>query len=251
MDFGKMKRIEPTVTTLLPRSDSPIVISYTDRRVGASKGVFGANNLSANVGDDPQCVAQNRLQLRSALGAIAICWLNQVHGNSVVRANPTVIPEADAMWTDESNVAFAILTADCVPVMLYSEGTNIIAAVHSGWRGLACGVVDSLLATIEPKAGSLSAWLGPAICGNCYEVRDDVLNALGITSDSKCVEHSTQSGRYLLDLPSVVGERLVNLGVKEVVRSDICTSCNRDFYSYRRDGWTGRSASLILRRGKL
>lgn len=241
---------EPTLTTLIPRLDSPVLIGYTNRRHGASKGVFGTNNLSANVGDAPHSVARNRSQLQSALGEVSICWLNQVHGSSVVRANPKIVPQADAMWTDESDVALAILTADCVPVMLHSEDGNIIAAAHSGWRGLARGVIESLIAMIEPKSSSLRAWLGPAICRHCYEVREDVLNALGITSDSKFVNRSKQPGRYLLDLPSFVGERLVNLGVKEVARSDICTCCNEDFYSYRRDGTTGRSASLILRRGK-
>ena len=241
--------VDSTITTYRPDTLSQVVIGYTDRNHGVSVGAYARNNLAYNVGDDLFRVTKNRTRLEVELGGSQICWLKQVHSNTVVRASPTRTVEADAMWTSDVGLALGILTADCLPVLIYSGDGMTVAAAHCGWRGLASGILESLMGEIGDMSDSFAVWIGPAICGTCYEVQYDVLNALEISPDSCALEESPREGRYFLNLANVVKHRLQRLGVSDVTHSGICSYTDTNFYSYRRDGTTGRFVSLICKKG--
>ena len=245
MHFVLILGIDEVLTTIHPDSKRRFLIAYTNRENGVSHGVYKSNNRSTYVGDELVAVAENRRVLESELDGMQITWLKQVHGRRVVRADLNTVYEADAMWTDEANIALGIQTADCVPMLLYSETSCVVAAAHCGWRGLAEGVIEALIEILSKQAVDLKAWIGPAICGACYEVRNDVLDGLRMSTDSSCVRLSPNPDRYLLNLPKFVEKRLCELGVAEVAQSDICTKHDHEFFSYRRDGTTGRMVSLI------
>ncbi|MDP2169442.1 MAG: peptidoglycan editing factor PgeF [Rhodocyclaceae bacterium] len=227
----------------------------TTRLGGVSSAPFASFNLGDHVGDAPEAVAANRRRLRQHLPAEPV-WLQQVHGNRCIdaqlaaTATPTgVAPEADAAFTRASGVVCAVLTADCLPVLLCDEDGSTVAAAHAGWRGLADGVLESTVAALGQPGERLMAWLGPAIGPDNFEVGGEVRAAF-ITHDRRAAEAfvAKPDGKWLCNIYLLARQRLAALNIRRTASADFCTVSDTErFYSYRRDGVTGRMASLIWR----
>ncbi|CAM5327352.1 peptidoglycan editing factor PgeF [Thauera mechernichensis] len=215
---------------------------------GVSAGDFASFNLGAHVGDDPAAVASNRARLRAHLPSEP-AWLDQVHGCTVVNAESvTGHVRADAAVSRTPGRVCAVMTADCLPVLLCDDDATVVAAVHAGWRGLAAGIVEATVAHMAVAPSSLRAWLGPAIGPGAFEVGDDVRCALA-DSDEEAAQAfvaGAAPGKWMADLFMLARLRLRRLGVERVDGGGACTySSPRQFYSYRRDARTGRFASLV------
>jgi YfiH family protein len=222
-------------------------VCTTTRRGGGSGGVYAGFNLATHVGDAAAAVAANRRHLDLLLGGLPIQWLEQVHGTQVIRADPRTareVPVADGAWTSEKALVLAVLTADCLPVVLADRDFSCVAVVHAGWRGLVGGVLEAGCRALPvPPA---VAWLGPAIGPEAYEVGRDVLgavDALPIAGDGLTRRmHGSEKG--YLDLFALAARLLSAEGVAEVYSERRCTFTDTGFYSYRRDGQTGRMVTL-------
>jgi YfiH family protein len=223
----------------------------TTRHGGVSTGRYASFNLAGHCGDDPASVDTNRRRLLATTGAPSICWLNQVHGLDVVDAAHarTEPPLADASWSRSPSHACAILTADCLPVLLCDRAGTFVAAAHCGWRGLAQGILRQLFHQLPSRVGPLLAWLGPAIGPANYEVGDDVRDALHASFPASVIAAALRPGRIVgkwqADLYALARSELGAVGVTEIHGGDFCTYADERFYSYRRDGVTGRMATLI------
>ncbi|KEA64547.1 hypothetical protein ADIMK_1000 [Marinobacterium lacunae] len=222
----------------------------TTRLDGVSRAPFDGLNLGLHVGDDAAAVEENRALLTRALGLKQPPqWLSQVHGVRVVKAQSDAqVREADGCWSDRPGVACTVMTADCLPVLFTDRAGTRVAAAHAGWRGLASGVLEAtLLHFDEPE--QVLVWLGPAIGPLAFEVggevREQFVRALP-ASETAFVHSPTAAGKWLADLYSLARLRLDAAGVTSVSGGDYCTFTESEyFYSYRRDGQTGRMASII------
>lgn len=226
----------------------------TTRLGGVSDEPYSSLNLGDHVGDDPVAVSRNRALLRAHLPSDPV-WLKQVHGNIVVDAERTVgVPDADASIARKSEVVCAVMTADCLPLLLCDEAGTVVAAAHAGWRGLAGGVVEATVKSMNVTPGKLLVWLGPAIGPQAFEVGNEVREAF-LAHDPEAEEafvpftsHASllTPQKYLADIYLLARQRLALLGVERVYGGDLCTCTDAArFYSYRRDQATGRMASLI------
>ncbi len=221
----------------------------TTRHGGVSRPPWDSLNLGGHVGDDPADVEENRRRLRTALALPAEpAWLNQIHSRHVVEAGAWATPpDADASVTREPGVVCAVMTADCLPVLFCADDGGEVAAAHAGWRGLAGGVLEAALAAMTTPNARVMAWLGPAIGPQAFEVGDEVREAFVSTESGAAdafIPHGP--GHWLADLYALARLRLQRAGVTRIFGGDRCTYTERDFfYSYRRDGTTGRMASLI------
>ncbi|QEL55157.1 peptidoglycan editing factor PgeF [Chromobacterium paludis] len=220
----------------------------TTRSGGLSQPPYASLNLGGHVGDDPEAVAANRARLRDELPAEP-AWLNQVHGVAVVDAAAVgaAAPDADASFARAPGVVCAAMTADCLPVLLCDEAGTVVAAAHAGWRGLCDGVIEAAVAAMAVPPSGLMAWLGPAIGPDAFEVGAEVRQAF-LARDPAAAAAFTDidNGKYLADIYVLARLRLEKLGIARVYGGDFCTVIDRDrFFSYRRDGVTGRMASLI------
>ncbi|MDR2872500.1 MAG: peptidoglycan editing factor PgeF [Xanthomonadaceae bacterium] len=221
--------------------------------IGISAAPFDSFNLGMHCGDDPQIVAENRKALVEYFSLpSAPRWLRQVHGVEVVRQFAQASEaeaEADAMVTDARGVVLAILTADCLPVILAAQDGNEVAIAHAGWRGLAGGVLEAAVAMMETTPDRLIAWLGPAAGPEIYEVGEEVRDAFvqydPATAAAFC---ETRPSHWRADLYALARRRLQAAGMAatSVHGGGLCTiSDSRRFYSHRRDQRTGRMATLI------
>lgn len=222
----------------------------TTRAGGVSMGAYASLNLGDHVGDDPVAVARNRAILRAALPAEPV-WLKQVHGNVVADADRALgIAEADAAVARKSDAVCAVMTADCLPLLLCDESGTVVCATHAGWRGLAGGVIEAAVAAMKVAPASLLAWLGPAIGPQAFEVGEEVRQAF-LAHDPQAQKAfvpgaSSAEQKWLADIYLLARQRLGLLGVTRVYGGGLCTCSDAErFYSYRRDGATGRLASLI------
>ncbi|MGC0154762.1 peptidoglycan editing factor PgeF [Chromobacterium vaccinii] len=220
----------------------------TTRSGGVSQPPYASLNLGAHVGDAPDHVAANRARLRDELPAEP-AWLNQVHGIAVVDAAAVGAdaPDADASFARAPGAVCAVMTADCLPLLLCDDAGGVVAAVHAGWRGLCDGVIEAAVAAIGAPPATLMAWLGPAIGPDAFEVGAEVRQAF-VERDAAAAAAfiDIDDGKYLADIYALARLRLAGLGVDRVYGGDFCTVIDRDrFFSYRRDGVTGRMASLI------
>jgi YfiH family protein len=233
----------------------------TTRRGGVSMGPYGNGsgagglNLGLHVGDDANAVQENRARLQALLPGRP-AWISQVHGVGVVDAG-TVGPDqpvrvGDASIASASGVVCAILTADCLPVLFADLDGKVVGAAHAGWRGLAAGVLGTTIAAMrDAGAGEITAWMGPAIGPAQFEVgpdvRDSFLTAIPDADASAAfVPYAGRPGKYLANMFFLARLMLARDGVTRVHGGSHCTASERDrFYSYRRDGVTGRQASLI------
>jgi len=220
----------------------------TLRGGGVSREPYAALNLAAHVGDRPGAVAANRLLLREAAHLPAEpLWLEQVHGADVVRhRGQPGVPRGDAAVTTETGRVCAVLTADCLPVAFADRGGTRVAVAHAGWRGLVGGVLEATVAALEVPPGDLRAWLGPAIGPDAFEVGEEVRAAFRARwpDSDRCFVPNAR-GRRQADLYGLARLALSKVGVTSVHGGEWCT--HRDdghFYSFRRDGVTGRMATL-------
>lgn len=221
--------------------------AMTTRTGGASAGPYASFNLATHVGDDPAAVVENRRRLRRALDLPAEpAWLQQVHGTGVAVLPAAKQVAADAAVTFTRGHVCAVLVADCLPVFLAGRAGDRVGIAHAGWRGLAAGVVEATVAAFACKPGELVAWLGPSIGPRAFEVGPEVRDAfLAQDAGAAAAFHPGRPGRWLADLPGLARRRLAAAGVTAVSGGDICTHADAArFYSFRRDGATGRMAAL-------
>ena len=216
----------------------------TTRNGGCSKGSWVSMNLGRHCGDVEQHVKSNRERLAQWLPA-APQWLRQVHGVTVARhpGMPGDEREADAVVAFAPGQVCAVLTADCLPVLFCDRSGSRIAVAHAGWRGLAAGVLQATVNALESDPADLMAWLGPAIGPAVYEVGEEVAAAF---PDEFTQAFAPRGERWLLDLYAVARLKLASAGVSAVFGGGLCTYSDPGrFYSFRRDGVTGRMATLV------
>ena len=220
----------------------------TTRLNGSSPHPFDGFNLAGHVNDRPDAVAANRRQLRAGLNLPSEpVWLQQQHGNRVLRLNREPPAPADGAHTDQAETVCAVLSADCVPVLLCERDGSEVAALHAGWRGLCRRIIKHGLSLFAAPPRELLAWVGPHIRQEHYEVGAEVVSACSsIWEETAAAITPARSDRWYLSLVKLVTTELRQLGVAEIYDCNYCTYNDRElFYSYRRDGATGRTASLI------
>lgn len=219
----------------------------TTRHGGVSDGPYTSMNLGAHVGDSPLAVARNRAILREFLPAEPL-WLDQVHGVDVADARTCTSARADASFAAGSGAVCAVMTADCLPVLFCDDEGTVVAAAHAGWRGLAAGVLDATIASMQVAPSRIMAWMGPAIGPDAFEVGEEVRQVF-VAADPAAAEAfvpAGRSGKFLADLFLLARLRLRAAGVERVSGGGICTwSDPLRYFSYRRDRVTGRLASLV------
>jgi hypothetical protein len=227
----------------------PGVVAFTTLRHGAgvSKPPFDRFNLGTRAGDDPDAVAANRAELHERFGLPSPPrWLRQVHGTTVRVEPGHDEPEADAAVTRTPGTVLAILTADCLPVVLAARDGSVVGAAHAGWRGLAAGVLEATVAAMDVPADRLVAWLGPAAGPQAYEVGQEVFDAFTKRNpQASMVFTATRPGHWRVDLYALARQRLADAGVRDVHGGGLCTiSDPARFFSHRRDQRGGRMATL-------
>lgn len=221
----------------------------TTRQHGFSDPPYHSLNLGRCTDDDPEAVRLNHDYLREYGGLPGDAfWLRQVHGTTVVAAHDSPPePQADAVWTDQRGLPCGVLAADCLPVLLCDWAGTRVAAAHAGWRGLAAGVLEATVAALQTKPERLMAWLGPAIGPHRFEVGDEVRQAfLDVDPGATDAFRGAGAGRWYADIYRLAARRLRALGVVSIHGGGFCTHTDRDrFFSYRRDGKTGRMGTVI------
>ena len=272
-------------TRLSPLQISPIKINDQDStatsinnqqfkndKLISKSSSFGAFNLGLHVGDSAEKVNHNRNVLKQLLqqklskqqrtqkpllhfklvAEVKIQWLKQVHGNEVVEVmavNEQVIT-ADASITRQKNIALAIMTADCLPILLSHKDGSEVAAIHGGWRSLATNIIEKTLSKMHSKPAELVAWLGPCIGKDAFEVGSEVKEVFtqqGMAFNNAFIKQ--ENGKYLADLQQIAQLQLQALGVSDISGLAECTYQEKNkYYSYRKDQVTGRMASIICRR---
>ena len=223
----------------------------TDRRGGRSRSPYDSFNLGDHVGDDPADVAANRGRVGSELRVPEdrLVWMNQVHGTGVAVVDGPQdgpVPATDGLVTATPGLVLCVLVADCVPVLLADHEAGVVAAVHAGREGVRQGVVPaalSAMASLGARARHVTALLGPAVCGACYEVPEQMQAEVARVAPSAAVR--TRNGTPGLDLRAGVEEILRKAGIPQVVHDPRCTVEDRFLFSHRRDGVTGRQAGLV------
>jgi polyphenol oxidase len=248
------------VRALYPDWPAPPAVRavFTLRLGGVSSAPFASLNLGAHVGDDALAVAENRRRVAAELELPGEpLWLSQVHGATVLQADqlalgaPVAPPEADAALTRRPGRVLAVLVADCLPVLLARRDGAAVAVAHAGWRGLAAGVLEATIGALEGPSDELVAWLGPVIGPAHYEVGEEVRSALCQRDAQARVAFAANArGRWQCDLQRLARQRLAALGLRSIHADARCTyEQNASFYSFRRDGVTGRMAALIWLEG--
>lgn len=235
---------------IIPNWPAPKNIkAFASTRIGGySKPPYEGLNLGTHVGDDNDVVKRNRALLAEyAAMPSAPVWLNQTHSTVVTEVNqPTnEVLNADGLFTQNTGIVCSAMTADCLPVLLTNLAGTQVAAVHAGWRGLADGIVENALRHFD---GQVMAWVGPAIGKQAFEVGEDVRKAFCAFDPQATLafQAKDEPEKYLADMNQLVTQRLNNFGVTQIYYSDLCTYHNpKQFYSYRRDGVTGRQATFI------
>ena len=221
----------------------------TLRTGGYSRGPYASFNLAAHTDDDPDAVQKNRWLLRENFGLPdEPAWLQQVHGSGIVNAADGVIgAEADGSWSCVSGKVCVVMTADCLPVLFCDRRGTRVAAAHAGWRGLHAGVITEAVRVLESDPAELMVWLGPAIGPQAFEVGEEVVRAfVDKNGRNSAAFRQTDERHWLGDLYQLARTELSLLGIEGVFGGQECTfSDPQRFYSYRRDGATGRMASLI------
>lgn len=217
----------------------------TTRQGGASHAPYESFNLATHVGDDPAAVMKNRAELSLPADPQ---WLEQVHSTeAVLLPSKQHVLKADASFTTSKNIVCAVMTADCLPLLITDQDGSCVAAIHAGWRGLCNGIVEATINKLPVAAEQLLVWLGPAIGPDVYEVGQEVYDAF--TSDNEEARQAfvpASEGHWLFDIYRLARMRLIKLGVMQIFGGDHCTFTEKEhFFSYRRDGITGRMASLI------
>jgi YfiH family protein len=235
------------------QADARVGALMTTRAGGVSAAPFDSLNLGRSAGDDRAAADENRRRFEAALGVPTI-YLSQVHGSNVVRlgAASRGSSEADAAITTEPGIACTVMVADCLPVLFAAPDGRGVGAAHAGWRGLAAGVLEGSVQALAEAArctpGDLAAWLGPCIGPRQFEVGADVLDAFGPAAAARFTPRPRADGpmRWTADLPQLARDRLRAAGVTRVAGGSWCTVEDASrFFSFRRDGVTGRMAAAV------
>ncbi|WP_061019009.1 peptidoglycan editing factor PgeF [Vibrio splendidus] len=243
------------MSLIIPNWNAPNnVKAFASTRVGGfSTGAYQGLNLGTHVGDDASLVENNRTWLKQQANMPAApVWLNQTHSTDVITVLEPMasVLDADGAFTTAKGVVCSAMTADCLPVILTDTNGTQVAAVHAGWRGLAGGILENAVAKFSnlDSENKIIAWLGPAIGKQAFEVGDDVLEAF-VRFDLQAklaFAAKAEPGKWLANMSQLATQRLEKVGVSEVTDSNLCTFADPDsFYSYRRDGITGRQATFI------
>ena len=240
---------------IIPDWPAPATVKtlQTTRTGGVSVSPYDSFNLGSHVGDNPLAVSRNRMLLAPLLPSEPV-WLNQVHGLTVVDvAQAGCLPEADASVSAHPGAVCVVMTADCLPILLCDERGTVVGAAHAGWRSLCDGVIEATVNAMKVPAPTLMAWLGPAIGASRFEVGDEVRAAFIAQQPQAAAAFVPSmsgvpgvSGKWLADLYLLAQQRLNALGVTRVYGGGMCTYREPErFYSYRRDGVTGRMGTFI------
>ncbi|MGE8450927.1 MAG: peptidoglycan editing factor PgeF [Pseudomonadales bacterium] len=233
---------------LIPDWPAPAGVKacVTTRDGGVSLAPFDSLNLGDHVEDQPQAVAENRQRLTEHFD-IAPAWLQQVHGVAVAHADPGVVVRADASWSATPGIACTVMTADCLPALFCNRSGTRVAAAHAGWRGLAAGVLEATLDSLDVPPAEVLVWLGPAIGPQSFEVGAEVREAFvaQLAAAEQAFVPSVNDGRFMADIYQLARLRLAARGVMAVYGGGYCTVTDPRFFSYRRSPRTGRFASLI------
>lgn len=233
---------------LIPDWPAPAQVKacVTTRAGGVSLAPFDSLNLGDHVEDSPEAVLENRRRLTQAFH-IQPAWLRQVHGVSVVEADPGRIAEADGSWTSTPGIACTSMTADCLPALFCNRAGTRVAAAHAGWRGLAAGVLEAAVESLETEPADVLVWLGPAIGLQAFEVGPEVREAFvqQLPSTTQAFVPSRNPGKFMADIYQLARLRLAARGITAVYGGGFCTVSDPRFFSYRRSPLTGRFASLI------
>ncbi|MGW6538422.1 peptidoglycan editing factor PgeF [Streptomyces sp. NPDC055011] len=227
--------------------------AFTDRWGGVSAVPYEELNLGGAVGDDPEAVRANRARAAAGLGLDPglVVWMNQVHGAGVAVVDGPwdggeAVPAVDAIVTTRRGLGLAVLTADCVPVLLADPVAGVVAAAHAGRPGMLAGVVPAAVAAMAglgAEPGRITARTGPAVCGRCYEVPEAMRAEVAAVEPDAYAE--TSWGTPAVDVAAGVRAQLARLGVTDVEDAGVCTLESPDYYSYRRDRTTGRLAGYV------
>ncbi|WP_329017422.1 peptidoglycan editing factor PgeF [Streptomyces sp. NBC_00690] len=226
--------------------------AFTDKWGGVSAAPYEQLNLGGAVGDDPAAVLANRAIAARGLGLDPdrVVWMNQVHGKDVALVEgpwgDAPVPEVDALVTDRRGLALAVLTADCTPVLLADPVAGVVAAAHAGRPGMVAGIVPETvkaMMTLGAEPERIVARTGPAVCGRCYEVPQEMRADVAAIEPEAWSE--TSWGTPAVDVSAAVHAQLRALGVQDLRSSEVCTWESPDHYSYRRDRTTGRLAGYI------
>jgi len=244
-----MNTAKTKIEYIWPRWRAPASVRAcsTTRIGGVSRGSWAGLNLGGHVDDDPQAVAENRARLVEELRLPGEPqWLSQVHGTQVCLPDRPLAC-ADACFDDRPGQVCAVLTADCLPVLFCNVAGTRVAAAHAGWRGLLAGVLEQTVAAFDDPPQHVMAWLGPAIGPQAFEVGDEVRVEFVAESAASATHFRPHGdGHWLADLYGLARDRLVAAGIEQVSGGGLCTFGDpARFFSYRRDGVTGRMASLI------
>ncbi|WP_435626781.1 peptidoglycan editing factor PgeF [Candidatus Ferrigenium straubiae] len=219
----------------------------TTRRGGVSATPYDSLNLGEHVGDNPLAVARNRVLLNHLLPGEPV-WLEQVHGTGVADADMTDCRiRADACIARQRGSVCVVMTADCLPILLCDTQGTVVGAAHAGWRGLCDGVIEATVRAMQVAPQNLMAWLGPAISQEAFEVGDEVRAAfVAVQPQAASAFVPGQAGKWFADLYALARLRLNALGITEIYGGEHCTYCEREkFFSYRRDGATGRMGTFV------
>lgn len=220
----------------------------TTRNGGASEAPYDSFNLGLHVGDDGARVQRNRTRLREILGLPAEPdWIAQTHGTRAVVLEEETDRDADAAITRVAGQVAVVMVADCLPILISNRDGSEVAALHAGWRGLQAGVIASTLERMQSKPSQLMAWIGPGISRHHFEVGDEVLAAFESAVDgARDYFEAHGEGHWMCDLAGLAARVLERLGVTGIYRDPHCSYRDAaQFYSYRREGVTGRMAALI------
>lgn len=243
-----MSNTLPFITPNWP-APSNIRAVFTTRLGGTSRAPYDSLNLGDHVGDIPKTVVQNRCLLSDALSLPnEPCWITQVHGTHIVNTQDwQKNDEADACSSTTPSAVCAVMTADCLPILLCNKAGDYVAAIHAGWRGLADGIIEATIAKSPCDPSEIMAWLGPAIGPQSFEAGNDVRDIFlsqsptDISGFTPLNEH-----KWLVDMYHIARHRLAAVGVLQVYGEPNCTMLDpKRFFSFRRDGTTGRMAALI------
>lgn len=232
----------------------PVRAFFTTREGGVSTEPYASLNVATHVGDEPDAVSRNRGIAETYAGA-PVTFLTAEHGITVAYVTEPLdpAPTADVLVTDAPGIGLAAIAADCVPLLLHDGATGAVAAAHIGREGLFLGAVDAAFAALldlrgPGEGGEISAAIGPAVCGACYEVPFEMRERVAERHPS--ARASTRHGTPSLDIPRAIETRLAELGAAQIARQQMCTLETATLFSHRRDGVTGRHAGVIVCEGR-
>ncbi|MDR2080340.1 MAG: peptidoglycan editing factor PgeF [Campylobacteraceae bacterium] len=220
-----------------------VKIITSDRFGGVSEGAYESLNLGLHVGDKPSCVQKNREIFASYFGVNAkeLCFMKQMHSSAIAIAKKGETPKADALITKEKNLILCVMVADCIPVVLYDNDKKTVAVIHAGRKGIFSGIISNVCEAMRTEFGikELNAYIGVSIRSCCYEIQGEVLSE---AAKRFAYALSNRDGRYFLSLQTILKRQLYENGIVDITDDGICSCCDKNYFSYRRENTCGRFA---------